>query len=340
LAETGAPSQMPSSRRRWANLRNLRPWRFLLGFAGGVILFFPVMLAFGGNAVTGIFALLLGVFWGSVLGLGVPVRQSVADLTGQFVVISGLVLLPSAGAYFPAPSGVWTFLRPFVALFTVVFVAAFLTDMLVSVVDPSGPPKHRGSLVVFIGALLTANVALSPGKQATWYTYAGASLFALVFGLRSGQIAATFAGRQIGGVIESLSDATTLVARYAKERAPLVAFFAAGYVGLVLWFAAVHHLVWWSDRSAYSGLPPTPGVSDFAFFSIATIATIGDGRTSAASDWARLAVGSELVVGFLWNTIVLASVASDVWRAARGDRAPTQPAPPASIPDDSPPSPS
>jgi hypothetical protein len=315
--------------------------RFLAGVLLGNCLFFPLLWAQSESFMAVFFTELLALYLGFIMAFrpGRRVAFGVSSLAGQFIYCSGLMLIPSVAVYLPYPTGGWVFTRPFIAYWLVFFVASFLDDMTDSIDSPASPAKQRGSAAAFAGALFVALVATIPTRRAPSHITIVASAIGLVLGMWSGKVVSSAIGRRARRVIEMVLEAGARVVAFVRDRLPLVTFFGLGYVAIVLWFAAVHYLVWWGDRSAYSGLAKTPGPPEFIFFSVATIATVGDGRTSAASDWARLAVGSELVVGFLWNTIVLAAVAAEVGRALREEMPVDQPTLSAAA-DEDPPSPS
>jgi hypothetical protein len=214
----------------------------------------------------------------------------------------------------PPPSGAWLYGRPFLAFFVATTVAYFLHDLL-ETVKGDRPTERWWDILVIVVISSSLIGAFRPVSQTRWYILIPAIALGGGLGGHAGRAAAAFVGKYLDPSIRAFIEAALLVLTYVKRRALLFGFFAAGYLTLVGWFAALLHLVWLHDRSAFNGLGANPGAADFLFLSIATIATIGDGRTSAATDWARLALGAELVVGFLWNTLVLASVAAEVGRA-------------------------
>ena len=86
-------------------------------------------------------------------------------------------------------------------------------------------------------------------------------------------------------------------------------FFIVGYLFISLFYSTLFAAIWRSNISSFSGdgLSNTPDLFDFIYFSIVTIATLGYGDIIPRSTLARAVAMSEVLIGLVWVTLVLAS---------------------------------
>jgi hypothetical protein len=97
---------------------------------------------------------------------------------------------------------------------------------------------------------------------------------------------------------------------FVSRRSLTIGAFFGWYLALSFWFAAMHDVVWSLDPRAYRGLSAEPGLGEFWYFSIVTLATVGYGDIVPASSWARFLTVLEVFTGVAWVTVVIAALLS------------------------------
>lgn len=123
------------------------------------------------------------------------------------------------------------------------------------------------------------------------------------------QLFGVVVGSLLWKATQNLSDSGTIVVSELSTLGWAGAFFLASYTLICLFYSTIFAAVWRFDNSAFSGsgMPVSPTWFDFAYFSAITIATLGYGDIVPKSVLARVFVMSEVLVGVVWVTLVLAA---------------------------------
>jgi hypothetical protein len=137
----------------------------------------------------------------------------------------------------------------------------------------------------------------------------------VAFGGRGGVVAiASLAGGYLGnytsGLVRPWFRTLKTVWKSLIKMGPPLGGFILGYGAIVLIFASMYGAVWRLDSSSFTFAPNIhqPGLVEFLYFSLVTVATVGYGDITPASRLARALVGTEILLGVGWITVVFATV--------------------------------
>ena len=86
--------------------------------------------------------------------------------------------------------------------------------------------------------------------------------------------------------------------------------FAVGYLAIVTMFSTLFAAVWrLAGTDSFAGLPASPTMQTFMYFSLVTATTVGYGDIVPKSALARSLTGLESIVSLAWTLVVFAALA-------------------------------
>jgi Ion channel len=192
-----------------------------------------------------------------------------------------------------------------------------LYTIIIGFADEGGAAPLR---ILLLGFLLWNAMRVRGAAGWRWWTI-GLTAAALAVTVWA-DIAASprVAGGVVGGASLALTAAVlgtiafTLLGWRRMDTATVLGVLCA-YLLLALLFAAVHELLASFSDHYLNGAPNPPTASDLLYFSVITMATVGYGDITPASESARSVAVTEALVGQLYLVSVVAAVVGG-WRAA------------------------
>jgi len=140
------------------------------------------------------------------------------------------------------------------------------------------------------------------GHSATALIHASEAVLVYLGGLWLGLML----GNSVNHWIVALQPTFRLVKRMGRT---LVAF-AAGYLAIVSIFSTIFAAVWrLKGAESFVGLPSSPTIPTFMYFSLVTATTVGYGDIVPKSPLARSLTGIELITSLAWTLVVFAALA-------------------------------
>jgi hypothetical protein len=151
-------------------------------------------------------------------------------------------------------------------------------------------------LSIFVGLGFGVAAGLTAGDSWIGLRVLAATLICVPIGVT--------AGARVGSRVHVWLATLRIVWQTALRMGPALGGFIAGYVGLTLVYAALYGMLYSTDHAAFSGLPASPEMLDFYYFSLVTAATVGFGDIQPKSGTAKLLTCSEILLGLGWTLVV------------------------------------
>jgi hypothetical protein len=177
--------------------------------------------------------------------------------------------------------------------------------------------------LVVLGLLLWFAGRLHGVGRYRWWTIAITAVLVLVailaHQLGSARVAYGFVGAATLAMITMLVVAiATEVVRTGRIDTPTVLGVLCVYLLLALFFASVNQVLAAFETNYLHGASTPPTASDLLYFSVITIATVGYGDITPATEVARAVVVIEALTGQLYLVSVVAAVVGG-WQRPRRD---------------------
>jgi hypothetical protein len=115
-------------------------------------------------------------------------------------------------------------------------------------------------------------------------------------------------GKVIGVWTGPIIRALDQVMQYLRSMGPPIVAFIVGYLFISFIFAGLYGAVWRAYRQSFSGLPTSPTVGDFYYYSVVTIRRSETGSFAPSLDWRDLWSASRSPLGLVGLPVVLAAV--------------------------------
>ncbi len=155
---------------------------------------------------------------------------------------------------------------------------------------------------IVLGFALGVLLYFSAGQPNRSLIAGGSAILTYQMGLWLGLIL----GAKVNLWAEALRPTFVLLRRMART---LIAF-GVGYLTIIVLFATFFGATWKLEGGvSFSGLPSTPPLSTFLYFSLVTASTVGYGDIAPRSEIARMLAGLELLSSIAWTLVVFAAVA-------------------------------
>ena len=176
--------------------------------------------------------------------------------------------------------------------------------------------RRRVSVIISLAAGFTTGLVVGPFWTIPevfghgWTTPEGRyAIFLGAIGGASGGGIGMAAGPYVGHRLKSWLLVFPALWPYLREMLAPLSGVAFGYLALIFLFAAFYGAAWRTNPCcAFNGFPQDPSFTDFLYFSLVTIATLGSGDITPSSDVTKWLIFAEVIAGFSWITVVFAAV--------------------------------
>lgn len=186
------------------------------------------------------------------------------------------------------------------------FLAAFLTGLSTTLANETETDSGRWVILIAIALVMGAFMGL-PLLYVSGFAEGLPKLGALAIASTAGMPAGAVTGRWLRPKLLVFAD----VWIYIRTMGAYLIGFAAGYLALALLFSSWFWAVWKIDpQGSFNNLSPAPTFTEFLYFSVVTIATLGYGDITPKSGLTRALVSFEVALGVGWITVVFAAVMS------------------------------
>lgn len=146
----------------------------------------------------------------------------------------------------------------------------------------------------------------------TIYLVRGRSTAALVEGLAAAfaYLGGLWLGLMLGNNVNKWGAALRPTFQLLRRMGRALTAFAVGYLAIVVIFSTLFAAVWrFEGAQSFAGLPASPTLPTFIYFSLITATTVGYGDIVPKSMLARSLAGSESIVSLAWTLVVFAALA-------------------------------
>jgi hypothetical protein len=175
---------------------------------------------------------------------------------------------------------------------------------------------------------MTSGVALAVAVAAAVYFLGGRSTGALVRALGSALVylGGLWLGLMLGSNVNKWIVALQPTFQLVRRMGRALMAFAVGYLAIVTIFSTLFAAVWrLAGSDSFEGLPASPTLPTFVYFSLVTATTVGYGDIVPKSAIARSLTGLEVIVSLAWTLVVFAAL-SVRFAAEAAPSEPTKPA--------------
>jgi hypothetical protein len=158
---------------------------------------------------------------------------------------------------------------------------------------------------------MNSGVAIAVAVGAGLYFLGGRSTAALVraLGAALAYLGGLWLGLMLGNNVNKWIIALQPSFQLLRRMGRTLIAFAVGYLAIVTVFSTLFAAVWrLAGADSFAGLPASPTLPTFMYFSLVTATTVGYGDIVPKSGIARSLTGLESVVSLAWTLVVFAAL--------------------------------
>ncbi|HLM98560.1 MAG TPA: ion channel [Bryobacteraceae bacterium] len=174
---------------------------------------------------------------------------------------------------------------------------------------------------------MKSGVAIAVALGGLIYFLGGRSAAALIHALGSALVylAGLWLGLMLGNNVNKWIVALQPTFQLLRVMGTTLMAFAVGYFAIVTVFSTLFAAVWrLAGSDSFAGLPASPALPTFMYFSLVTATTVGYGDIVPKSAIARSLTGLEAIVSLAWTLVVFAALSVRFAAAAVHPKSPNR----------------